>query len=317
MAPSISRLTVVARVMTALIAAVGFAAGTAPMRAQTVNGTIVGYEYEVHLSGRTKVCTDTDETYVATVEKYAVYDDNGVLRHVPLGPVPAQIHISISGATSTGTSIAGGSNFFGGGTFPARFPTAGHYRLDASASGVPIVPGDPLQASVTPARMDIEAQVCKLYLTMMSIWFHLPDGFKPWVGAVLADMPLTLGADQHFRGSSTLETFAMPSAAGGCTATFKTTGVTVTVDGYVRSSGLMLFDIDYTFGTAIATARCPELGPLDSPPARLAIQQIQVFIDQPDFATPTMARVVPHMAEIQSLKTYNVSGVSNIVLEVP
>lgn len=294
-----------------------FAAGTGAAQAQAANGVIVGYDYQVELSGWPDVCTDNDYTYVARVVKYTIYDDNGVLRHVPQGPVPAQIRVTISGRSTTGTTIGGGSNFFGGGSFPARFPTAGRYRLDATASGVPIVPGDPLQASVTPAGMDIQADVCDLRMTMMSIWFHLPDGFKPWVGAVIDDLPLTLGADQHFRGSATLSTFAMPAATGGCTATFKTTGVTVTVDGVIRPSGLLYFDIEYTFGTAIATAKCPGLDPLDSPPSRLAIRDLHIFIDQPDFANPTMSRIVPHVAEIQSLQTYNVNGVSNIVLQVP
>lgn len=301
----------------AIVGVVGAAAGfqVPAAVAQGPLGDLVAYDYRVEISGPTTVCIDQEYEYRISVEKYAVYQNGSQRTFVSGGSVPAQISLTVSGTTSTGQSITGGSTFFRGASFPVRFAAAGRYTLTARGTGVPIVPGSGIQATVDPATIQVEAQVCELEITVISIWYHLPDGFNPWVGAVINELPMTIDGTGHFRATSPIETFAMPASKGGCSATFTTQGVELTADAVVRRSGLLRFELDYTYGTAVARANCAGFVS-ESPPARMAIRSAEFFVDQPDTTTATVARIFPHIADIQSLGQYAVNGLTYVIVSL-
>jgi len=214
-----------------------------------------GVEFTIEVSGQTDLCTDTDYEFIVEVVRYAIHEPVSAGQNFNWGPAAAEVTGTINGITETQATGAGRK-----GVFSAHFSTAGTYTLEFTASALNTVGYDqPLPLSVT-----VTVHECDWYVTTMSIWYHLPFGFRDWTGAVTRRVKLDPDGLGNLVGTGTLDTFAIPKVLLPlCDVTVKPDKPAV--DFTARSSNAraapavssLKIDVAYALTHVTTTITCP------------------------------------------------------------
>ncbi len=298
------RIRVVLGVVLGIALAVG--GGGQPAAAMQPNppGTWDEVLYRVELGGETSPCTNVEYTYTVNVAKYYGYDNGSRRTYVPQGNVTATVTIDVAGRTASGRT-----RLFGGTSFPARFTDADTYTITATGSGVPIIPGSSLMARIEPATMVVTAKSCDFDLSTLSIWYHLPDGFKPWVGGITGPVRLHPNAAGKYQATTTLSTFAIAAPRDGCVATFDVEDVEAEITGAVNFANSFIFVISWSDGTSRAKVVC---GPVSST-SREDTFSLDLTTGRLPASPPSgtsVGREAPHVLHASS----DVNGITYVIL---
>jgi hypothetical protein len=249
------------------------------------------------------VCTNVEYTYTAEVVRYYVFGVIANTTYEAQGTVPADV-------TLTGVGAAGiiRTRFFGGASFRRTFPAAGTYTLRATATGVASIAGGNV-GSIDPATAVVTARSCDYELTALSIWYHLPYGFQPWIGGVIDPVLLRPDASGSYRATGHLRTFAL--AEGPCSPTFDVQDVDVVIVGAIRSSGTTFaYSIDYTPGKAVTHVTCPKAGSASSRLDDFSVDTISDFLPRNPLGGVAVGRESPHVVHAGA----DVNGVTYVIL---
>lgn len=216
----------------------------------------VGIDYRIEVSGETDVCVDSDYDYIVSVERYATPEEHSLASNQHWGAAAAQVTGTLNGVTSTEPSGPTGRA-----VFSVHFSAPGTYPLEFTAT-VGNLAGQP---APEPLTITVTVHDCDWYVTTMSIWYHLPFGFRDWAGAVTRRKALLPDGSGNLIGTGILDTFSIPTVqlplcAVSVTADDPAVNFTGRASGATNRQGVANFlriEVDYAVTHVSTTVTCP------------------------------------------------------------
>lgn len=281
-----------------------------PVAAQQQARSPIAVRYVLQpIVGPKEICVGVQEAYTLRLLKELGYSNGaGGIEWQTWGGYPGLIEVDLTNSGRVVTHAHSDGRLAYGITARA----AGNITLSAAARSLPN------GASAGPVSLDITARDCRFRIQQLSVWFHLAEGFKPWVGGVVAPKEVVIdppGATITFQ--QTLETFAI--ASGVCAPDFLVDDVQATYSLSLPTPDRLHYVVNYTPGTAQAVVQCGPAGGA-SVPAPFRLEPIRgdieltpscfiVCIGSPQ--TVFTDSVAPHVLHQES----DASGVTRTIVE--
>jgi hypothetical protein len=273
-------------------------------------GRLAAISNKVELIGDTDVCTNVQYPYIVKITQDYGYD-NGLttgrgtplIEYVSHGPIGAPFTLVAPRGTVTGRTT-----FLGTRSLLVSFPTPGPYTVTATTPA-PTAPGPGIDTFVDQGSMHVKARSCDFELTMLSVWYHLPDGFKPWVGGIVDAVRLHPDSSGYYRATAPLRTFAIAAPEGGCVPTFDVEDVKARITGIISPGGSLYLTIDYPPGTSHTSVVCGSLAGA-SRPDTFTLDSIKADFDVSRLSETADFPVAPHVLHASS----TVDGVTYVIV---
>jgi hypothetical protein len=303
------------RLVGAALLAVTIAAqfGARPTLATHAPPVLVGVTFKAFVDGPRTVCANKPMPYRATISMYYEFDDGHTKYVSNMGGQQGIMEIEAAGKT---TRVQSYPNFLT--SFQLTFPNPGTY--DVTAFGIRQTAGalDP----IAPDKITVVVEPCDYRISQLSIWYHLAEGFKPFVGGVVDAVRFQLEPGQGPRqGIKPLRTFAIGTFS--CPITFDVEDVNATILAELTKPDNLHYYIAYNDGTAKVTIQCPTpvqpVGGFSEPrPFKLDLIEGDVPVGPICVLTciwtytgPVVSRQFPHVLHQES----DANGVTYVIVE--